>query len=47
MLADENVPEGVVTALRGDGHDVAWMSDIGPSTPDDRVLERFSGWSSV
>lgn len=38
MLADENVPGDVVTALRTDGHDVAWMRDVGPGSPDDRVL---------
>ncbi len=38
MLANENVPGDVVTALRRDGHDVTWMRDVGPGSPDDRVL---------
>ena len=38
MLANENVPGDVVTALRTDGHDVTWMRDVGPGSPDDRVL---------
>ena len=38
MLANGNVPGDVVTALRADGHDVTWMRDIGPGSPDDRVL---------
>jgi predicted nuclease of predicted toxin-antitoxin system len=38
MLANENVPADVVTALKADGHDVSWMRDVGPGTLDDRVL---------
>ena len=38
MLADENVPGDVVTAMRVDGHDVTWMRDVGPGSPDHRVL---------
>ena len=29
ILADENVPEAFVTALRGDGHEVRFTRDIG------------------
>ena len=38
MLADENVPADVVTALKADGHDVGWMREVGPGSPDDQVL---------
>src|SRR4051794_20584206 len=38
MLANENVPGDVVTALRADGHDVTSMRDAGPGSSDDRVL---------
>ncbi len=38
ILANENVPRDVVTALRADSHDVTWMSDLGPGSPDDQVL---------
>lgn len=27
-----------MTALRTDGHDVTWMRDVGPGSPDDHVL---------
>ncbi len=38
MLANENVPAVVVTALKADGHDVTWMRDIGPGSLDPQVL---------
>src|SRR4051794_23215484 len=38
MLANENVPADVVAALNADGHDVTWMRDLGPGSPDDQVL---------
>ena len=37
LLANENIPADVVTALKSDGHDVAWMRDVGPGSPDDRA----------
>ena len=37
VLANENVPEDVVAALKSDGHDVVWMRDVGPGSPDDQV----------
>ena len=37
-LANENVPGDVVAALLADGHDVTWMRNVGPGSPDDRVL---------
>jgi Domain of unknown function (DUF5615) len=38
VLANENGPENVVVALKSDGHDVVWMRDVGPGSPDDQVL---------
>lgn len=38
LIADENVPRGVILALRDDGLDLVWMSEIGPGTPDEGVL---------
>lgn len=39
ILADENVHERVVDLLRGDGHDVVWVKEERPRTPDPNVLE--------
>ena len=38
LLANENVPAAVVTALRADGHDVGWMAETAPGAPDEAVL---------
>jgi predicted nuclease of predicted toxin-antitoxin system len=38
LLANENVPAVVVAAMRADGHDVAWMQEAGPGSPDVQVL---------
>ena len=38
FLADENFPGAAVAALRGDGHDVAWVLTEAPSTDDRSVL---------
>lgn len=38
LLADENLPESMVEALRAVGHDVASIRDRGPGMPDDDVL---------
>jgi predicted nuclease of predicted toxin-antitoxin system len=40
VLADENVPAPAVTALRQHGHDVVWMHEDAPGTPDPHVLAR-------
>jgi predicted nuclease of predicted toxin-antitoxin system len=40
LLADENVAGAVVAALRHDGHDVAWIHEDAPGSPDPDVLER-------
>ena len=38
ILANENVPGDVVEALRGDGHDVAWVRTQAPGSTDEAVL---------
>lgn len=40
ILADENIPEASVRLMRSAGHEVAWMPDLGPGTPDEGVLEK-------
>ena len=39
LLADENVPGPVVTALRGSGHDVFWAKESFPGADDVVILE--------
>src|SRR5512133_2572504 len=43
FLADENFPRAAVDALRGGGHDVAWVRTDGPGATDEQVLERARG----
>lgn len=38
ILADENVPWNVVTALKADGHDVTSMRTVAPGSSDVQVL---------
>ncbi len=38
LLANENVAADVVAALRGDGHDVAWIKERNRGASDDVVL---------
>lgn len=40
VLADENVPEPAVAALRAHGYDVVWMHEVAAGTPDLEVLAR-------
>ncbi len=40
LLADQNVPGAVVAALRQHGHDVGWILEDAPGSPDPDVLER-------
>ena len=47
LLADENVPGAVVAALRQQGHDVAWIHEDAPGSPDSEVLERAQRESRV
>lgn len=39
LVADENVDAGIVSALRGAGHDVAYVREMDPGIDDARVLE--------
>lgn len=42
ILADANVPEAYVSALRGDGHEVRYSRDLdrlGPEATDDAIVE--------
>lgn len=42
ILADENVPDEYVSALRGDGHEVVYSRDVdelGPEASDDALVE--------
>lgn len=40
LLANENIPGPLVGELRAAGHDVAWMVEDGPGTPDEPIVER-------
>lgn len=40
LCADENIPEDCVTRLRQAGHDVLWIREAAPGSPDDVVLAR-------
>lgn len=40
LLADQNVPGAVVVALRQQGHNIAWILEDAPGSPDPEVLER-------
>jgi predicted nuclease of predicted toxin-antitoxin system len=40
LCANENLPGDCVIALRAAGHDVLWVRESMPGSPDDRVLAR-------
>lgn len=40
LLADENVPLPVVSALREEGHEVSWVGAVEPGIDDRDVLQR-------
>lgn len=40
LLANENFPLDAVTALREDGHDVAWVREDARGSKDEQVLAR-------
>jgi predicted nuclease of predicted toxin-antitoxin system len=40
FLADDNVPSQVVDAIRANGHDLAWISEVSPAANDQAVLSR-------
>lgn len=39
LVADENVDAGIVSALRGAGHNVTYVREMDPGIDDERVLE--------
>lgn len=42
LLADEHVPPALVSALRGEGHDVAIVGDDVPAGAEDGTLLEFA-----
>jgi len=40
VVADECIDRQIVERLRVEGHDVLYMAEMGPSIPDDTILER-------
>jgi predicted nuclease of predicted toxin-antitoxin system len=38
ILADENIPHGMIAALRAAGHEVTSISETAPQSSDERVL---------
>ena len=40
LCANENLPEDCVLRLRQDGHDVLWIREAAPGSPDSAVLSR-------
>lgn len=40
LMADECVDRQIVDRLRGEGHEVLYVTEMDPSIPDDTVLER-------
>lgn len=44
LCADENIPEDAVARLRQGGHDVLWIREASPGSPDTAILTRaFAG----
>ena len=40
LCANENIPEDCVAGLRQSGHDVLWIREAAPGSPDSDVLAR-------
>jgi len=40
LSANENIPEDCVTQLQQAGHDVLWIREAAPGSPDESVLAR-------
>ena len=40
LCANENIPEDCVLRLRAEGHDVLWVREGAPGSPDSDVLDR-------
>ena len=34
LCANENIPEDCILRLRQDGHDVLWIREVAPGSPD-------------
>ena len=47
ILANENIPSGLVEALRRRGHDVAWVVTLMPGASDDAVLQRAAAEARI
>ena len=47
FLADENVDDSIVAALRADGHSVLYIAEMSPGLDDDRVLELTNSTNSI
>jgi predicted nuclease of predicted toxin-antitoxin system len=47
FLANENFPRSAVEALRGAGHDVAWVRTDTPGATDEQVLARSNAEDRV
>lgn len=47
VLADENIPAGMIAALRDAGHEVIAISETSPQSPDGDVLALAVGQSLV
>lgn len=47
FLADENLALSTVEALRGAGHDVAWVRSDAPGSADEQVLARAAAEGRV
>ena len=43
LCANENIPEDCVLRLRKSGHDVLWIREISPGSPDNDVLALAAG----
>jgi hypothetical protein len=40
LCANENISEDCIVKLRQNGHDVLWIRESAPGSPDESVLER-------
>jgi predicted nuclease of predicted toxin-antitoxin system len=40
LCANENIPEDCVIRLRQSGHDVLWIREVSPGSPDVSVIDR-------
>ena len=40
LCANENIPEDCVIRLRQSGHDVLWIGEVSPGSPDVSVIDR-------